>query len=75
MIILNFHLEPQFKYELFHIYCTLKLTMIEQMAIAIALPGFEVLGDRAFCVAAPKLWNSLPQSLRKLTSVDSFKAQ
>ena len=31
------------------------------------------LGDRAFCAAAPKLWNSLPQSLRKVTSVDSFK--
>ena len=33
------------------------------------------LGDRAFCAAVLKLWNSLPQSLRKITSVDSFKAQ
>lgn len=33
------------------------------------------LGDRAFCAAAPNLWNSLPQSFRKVTSVDSFKAQ
>ena len=33
------------------------------------------LGDRAFCAAEPNLWNSLPHSLRKLTSVDSFKAQ
>ena len=30
--------------------------------------------DRTFCAAAPKLWNSFPHSLRKLTSVDSFKA-
>ena len=32
------------------------------------------LGGRAFCEPASKLWNSLPHSLRKLTSVDSFKA-
>ena len=35
----------------------------------------STLGDRTFCTAAPKLWNSLPQSLRKITSEDSFKAQ
>ena len=33
------------------------------------------LGDRAFCAASPKLWNSLPDSFKKLTSVDYFKAQ
>ena len=33
------------------------------------------LGNRAFCVAALKLRNSLPQTLRKITPVDSFKAQ
>ena len=33
------------------------------------------LGNQAFCATALKLWNSLPHSLRKLTSVDSFKAQ
>ena len=32
------------------------------------------LGDQALCAAAPKLWNSLPHSLRKLTSVDFVKA-
>ena len=31
------------------------------------------LGDRAFSAAAPKLWNSLPQSPRKIISVDSLK--
>ena len=32
------------------------------------------LGDRAFAVAAPSLWNSLPSELRSITCVNSFKA-
>ena len=31
-------------------------------------------GDRAFAVAAPKLWNSLPADIRSSTSLESFKA-
>ena len=31
-------------------------------------------GDRAFMVAAPRLWNSLPKELRAITNVNSFKA-
>ncbi len=30
-------------------------------------------GDRAFCVVAPRLWNSLPLSLRTMCSVESLK--
>jgi hypothetical protein len=30
-------------------------------------------GDRAFSVAAPKLWNQLPMNIRMATTVDSFK--
>ena len=33
-----------------------------------------VLGSRAFSVAAPSLWNSLPESVRMSSSVASFKA-
>ena len=32
-------------------------------------------GDRAFSVAAPKVWNGLPHYLRKSTSLTSFKSQ
>ena len=32
------------------------------------------LGDRAFMVAAPTLWNSLPKELSAITNVNSFKA-
>ena len=32
-------------------------------------------GDRAFAKAARELWNSLPQSLRDITSLDQFKSR
>ncbi|CAH3046303.1 unnamed protein product [Porites lobata] len=35
---------------------------------------FPTLGDRAFMVAAPRLWNSLPKELRAITNVNSFRA-
>ncbi len=31
-------------------------------------------GDRAYCNAAPSIWNSLPDNLRKANSVSSFKS-
>ena len=30
-------------------------------------------GDRAFCIAAPRLWNSLPHEMRKCDSLYTFK--
>ena len=35
----------------------------------------KLTGDRAFAKAAPELWNSLPQSLRDITSLDQFKSR
>ncbi|KAK0156597.1 hypothetical protein N1851_000029 [Merluccius polli] len=32
----------------------------------------STMGDRAFCSAAPRLWNSLPTQLRATQSLDSF---
>lgn len=32
-------------------------------------------GDRAFCVIAPKLWNTLPGHIRNCTSVELFKRE
>ena len=32
------------------------------------------LGDRAFAITAPSLWNSLPSELRSITCLTSFKA-
>ena len=42
-----------------------------------AMPSVKskvTLGDRAFAIAAPSLWNSLPSELRSITCVTSFKA-
>ena len=32
-------------------------------------------GSRSFVVAAPTLWNSLPNNIRTCTSLDSFKGK
>ena len=34
---------------------------------------FKTRGDRSFKAVAPRLWNELPQDLRSLDSVDTFK--
>ncbi len=34
---------------------------------------FQLKGDRAFAVAAPKLWNLLPVSIRSAQTISSFK--
>jgi hypothetical protein len=35
--------------------------------------NLKTYGDRAFCVAGPTLWNSLPIKIRNSPSVDAFK--
>ena len=37
--------------------------------------SYATLGDRSFTMAAPQVWNSLPISIRKATSINSFKGQ
>ena len=32
-------------------------------------------GDRAFAVAAPKLWNNIPYNIRSAASIGQFKTQ
>ena len=34
----------------------------------------KTIGDRAFMIAAPILWNSLPLSVRQAATVDDFKS-
>ena len=45
-------------------------------SVLLSMPAVrsKTLGDRAFMVAAPRLWNSLPKELRAITNVNSFKA-
>ena len=47
-------------------------------SILLSMPAVRsktTLGDTAFMVAAPRLWNSLPKELRAITIVNSFKAR
>ena len=45
-------------------YCTLKYKFLD-----------SVYGRRSFRYAAPRLWNALPMFIRKLDSLDNFKAK
>ena len=45
--------------------------------LLLAMPSVKskaTLGDQAFAIAAPSLWNSLPSELRSITCATSFKA-
>ncbi len=46
--------------------CTAGLLNIPKM-------NYKNLGEAAFCVYAPKIWNALPLHIRQATSVESFK--
>ena len=35
----------------------------------------ETHGPRSFSVAAPTLWNSVPQSIRSIMTIETFKSQ
>ena len=45
-------------------------------SILLSMPAvrLKTLGDRAFMVAAPMFWNSLPKELCAITNVNSFRA-
>ena len=43
--------------------------------LAVPQSKHESRGDRAFAVAAPILWNSIPHSIRSAPSIDSLKSR
>src|SRR4029434_5070092 len=52
--------------------CTLRSS--HSSLLRVPKTKLRTLGDRAFCSAAPRLWNSLPDHLRATQTLDSFKA-
>ena len=38
-------------------------------------PSKKLAGERSFCVSAPKLWNSLSNTIKDASSLDTFKTQ
>ena len=53
--------------------CSRTLRSTDQKFLAVPKSRLKTYGDRAFSVAAPKLWNELPLDLRSLDTINLFK--
>ena len=53
--------------------CSRTLRSTDQKLLAVPKSRLKTYGDRAFSVAAPKLWNELPLDLRSLVTINLFK--
>ena len=56
-----------------HRTCSRSLRSTDQKLLAVPKSRLKTYGDRAFSVAAPKLWNELPLDLRSLDTINLFK--
>ena len=71
----RFYHEPSYLDTLLVDYIpTRSLRSGDKKGLLVVPPSKLVLGSRAFSVAAPSLWNSLPEGIRLSCSVASFKA-
>ena len=65
---------PSYIQDILHVYTSGRsLRSSGQDLLTVPRTRFKTRGDRAFCVVAPRLWNSLPLALRALDSVEAFK--
>ena len=53
--------------------CSRSLRSTDQELLAVPKSRLKTYGDRAFSIAAPKLWNELPLYLRCTSSIHLFK--
>lgn len=68
-------LTPPYLSELIHVYTPSRsLRSSDQLLLREPITKRKLRGDRAFAVAAPKLWNSLPQHIRQPSSLSVFKS-
>ena len=49
--------------------------VLKSVTLIVPRTKFTSRGDRAFCTAAPRLWNKLPVEIRRSQSVHAFKAR
>ena len=67
---------PSYIQELLHVYQPIRTLRSEgSMTLTTPKTKLKTFGDRAFSFAGPVVWNALPDSLRLLTCVDTFKKQ
>ncbi len=68
-------LAPPYISELLHPYTpTHSLKSADQLFLNVPKTKRKLRGDRAFAVAAPKLWNDLPLPIRQVSSLSLFKS-
>ncbi|XP_042341014.1 uncharacterized protein LOC121942011 [Plectropomus leopardus] len=68
-------LAPPYLSELLQPYTPLRsLRSADQLLLSVPKTKRKLRGDRAFAVAAPKLWNDLPLHIRQASSLSVFKS-
>lgn len=68
-------LSPSYLSELLHVHTPIKaLRSSNQMLLDVPGSRLKTRGDRAFSVAAPNLWNSLPIHVRTARTIATFKS-
>ncbi|XP_034562467.1 uncharacterized protein LOC117829052, partial [Notolabrus celidotus] len=69
-------LAPPYLSELIHLYAPARcLRSADQLLLEVPRSKRKLRGDRAFSVAAPKLWNDLPLAVRQAPSLSTFKSR
>ena len=67
-------LAPQYLAELLHVRTpTRALRSSSELLLVVPRSRLKTKGDRAFAVAAPKLWNCLPLHIRSAQTLETFK--
>ena len=68
---------PEYLRELINIRSNTQYNLRSNNGLFLTFPTIKTrktLGDRAFCVAAPTVWNNLPESIRKEQDFKKFKS-
>ena len=69
-------LAPPYLAELLHLHAPSRsLRSADQLLLEVPRSKRKLRGDRAFSVAAPRLWNSLPLHIREAPSLPVFKSK
>ncbi len=66
---------PEYLSNLLNPNTSSRLRSSEKRVLMVPRSRLKLRGDRAFSIAGPKLWNSLPVSLRLVSSESEFKSK
>ena len=70
------NMSPEYIRDLLHNYQPVRsLRSADSSLLDVPTCHLSTCGERSFSVAAPKLWNSLPNRLRNCSTLNSFKAE